>query len=65
MYIIQYMKCGLFCLPVQAVIDGLIKKNHLIEMLTSMGAVVQAILQEENRLYAESDPRKGGYSAGY
>ncbi|GAA6088476.1 glutathione hydrolase 1 proenzyme [Tachysurus ichikawai] len=48
-----------------AVIDGLIKKNHLIEMLTSMGAVVQAILQEENRLYAESDPRKGGYSAGY
>lgn len=49
----------------QAVIDGLIKKNHLTEMLTTTGAVVQAILREENRLYAESDPRKGGYAAGY
>ncbi|XP_017345204.1 glutathione hydrolase 1 proenzyme isoform X1 [Ictalurus punctatus] len=48
-----------------AVIDGLIKKNHLTEMLTTTGAVVQAILREENRLYAESDPRKGGYAAGY
>ncbi|KAK3522102.1 hypothetical protein QTP70_025265, partial [Hemibagrus guttatus] len=48
-----------------AVIEGLVKKNHLIEVLTSIGAVVQAILQEENHLYAESDPRKGGYAAGY
>ncbi|KAF4081808.1 hypothetical protein AMELA_G00144570 [Ameiurus melas] len=48
-----------------AVIDGLIKKNHLTEMMKSMGAVVQAIVQKENRLYAESDPRKGGYAAGY
>lgn len=49
----------------QAVMEGLIKKHHLMQNLTSMGAVVQAILQEENRLYAESDPRKGGYAAGY
>ncbi|XP_060764333.1 glutathione hydrolase 1 proenzyme [Neoarius graeffei] len=48
-----------------AVMEGLIKKHHLMQNLTSMGAVVQAILQEENRLYAESDPRKGGYAAGY
>ncbi|KAF5892020.1 gamma-glutamyltranspeptidase 1-like [Clarias magur] len=48
-----------------AVTDGLVKKNHVIEKLTSMGAVVQAILKKENGLYAESDPRKGGYAAGY
>ncbi|TSM12567.1 Glutathione hydrolase 1 proenzyme [Bagarius yarrelli] len=48
-----------------AVIEGLIEKNHQIEKLTAIGAVVQAILQKENRLYAESDPRKGGYAAGY
>lgn len=61
-YDVQYRS---FSFPVQAVMDGLIKKNHLTEMLTSMGAVVQAILQEEGILYAESDPRKGGYTAGY
>lgn len=49
----------------QAVMEGLMKKKHVIENLTSTGAVVQAILQEENRLYAESDYRKGGYAAGY
>ncbi|KAI5100081.1 glutathione hydrolase 1 proenzyme [Silurus meridionalis] len=48
-----------------AVMEGLMKKNHLIEILTSTGAVIQAILQDDNRLYAESDPRKGGHVAGY
>lgn len=49
----------------QDVADGLREKNHETEYLTSTGAVVQAVLRHENRLYAKSDPRKGGYAAGY
>ncbi|XP_015240595.1 PREDICTED: gamma-glutamyltranspeptidase 1-like isoform X2 [Cyprinodon variegatus] len=47
------------------VADGLREKNHETEYLTSTGAVVQAVVRHENRLYAKSDPRKGGYAAGY
>ncbi|XP_026881105.2 glutathione hydrolase 1 proenzyme [Electrophorus electricus] len=48
-----------------AVLEGLAKKNHVLELLTSTGAVVQAVLRERGRLEAQSDPRKGGYAAGY
>ncbi|KAM4532844.1 glutathione hydrolase 1 proenzyme [Fundulus diaphanus] len=47
------------------VFDGLAKKNHETEYLTSTGAVVQAVVRYENRLYAKSDPRKWAYAAGY
>ncbi|XP_012704845.2 glutathione hydrolase 1 proenzyme [Fundulus heteroclitus] len=47
------------------VFDGLAKKNHATEYLTSTGAVVQAVVRHENRLYAKSDPRKWAYAAGY
>ncbi|XP_036450540.1 glutathione hydrolase 1 proenzyme [Colossoma macropomum] len=48
-----------------AVSDGLAQKNHIIEQLTSSGAVVQAIRRQGELLEAQSDPRKGGYAAGY
>uniref|UniRef100_A0A087YPD3 Glutathione hydrolase n=1 Tax=Poecilia formosa TaxID=48698 RepID=A0A087YPD3_POEFO len=47
------------------IIDGLAKKNHVTAFLTSPGAVVQAVLRRDNKLSAKSDPRKGGYAAGY
>ncbi|XP_030624123.1 glutathione hydrolase 1 proenzyme [Chanos chanos] len=49
----------------QALLEGLAKKNHETEMLTSVGAVVQAVMREGERLHAVSDHRKGGYAAGY
>uniref|UniRef100_A0A3B1K1G1 Gamma-glutamyltransferase 1b n=1 Tax=Astyanax mexicanus TaxID=7994 RepID=A0A3B1K1G1_ASTMX len=49
----------------QAVADGLAQKNHVIEVLTSTGAVVQAIERRGMWIEAVSDPRKGGYAAGY
>ncbi|MBN3289985.1 GGT1 hydrolase, partial [Polypterus senegalus] len=49
----------------QAVQDGLRAKNHIIEKLPPPGAVVQAILHDGHRIYAECDERKGGYPAGY
>ncbi|XP_066507443.1 glutathione hydrolase 1 proenzyme [Hoplias malabaricus] len=48
-----------------AVLDGLTAKNHVIEQLTSYGAVVQAITRNGDKLEAQSDPRKGGFAAGY
>ncbi|KAG2470859.1 GGT1 hydrolase, partial [Polypterus senegalus] len=48
-----------------AVQDGLRAKNHIIEKLPPPGAVVQAILHDGHRIYAECDERKGGYPAGY
>ncbi|KAL7848088.1 hypothetical protein AOLI_G00228060 [Acnodon oligacanthus] len=48
-----------------AVSDGLALKNHVIEELNTTGAVVQAIRRQGERLEAKSDPRKGGYAAGY
>uniref|UniRef100_A0A3B3X7U0 Gamma-glutamyltransferase 1b n=1 Tax=Poecilia mexicana TaxID=48701 RepID=A0A3B3X7U0_9TELE len=47
------------------IMDGLAKKNHVTAFLTSPGAVVQAVLRRDNKLSAKSDPRKGGYAAGY
>lgn len=49
----------------QAILEGLAAKNHVIEELKSMGAVVQAVVRYTAGLSAESDPRKGGYAAGY
>uniref|UniRef100_A0A8C9RWK4 Glutathione hydrolase n=1 Tax=Scleropages formosus TaxID=113540 RepID=A0A8C9RWK4_SCLFO len=45
--------------------DVLLKFNkHLTEAMYN-NAVVQAVLKQAGSLYAESDPRKGGYPAGY
>lgn len=55
----------LSCFTSQEIVDGLAKKNHETEFLTSFGAVVQAVVRHENRLFAKSDPRKGGYAVGY
>ncbi|CAL8321631.1 unnamed protein product [Lota lota] len=47
------------------VLAGLALKNHETEILKSTGAVVQAVVRHGNSLHAQSDPRKGGYAAGY
>ncbi|KAK7120864.1 hypothetical protein R3I94_020750 [Phoxinus phoxinus] len=49
----------------KAVLEGLAQKNHVTEVLKSTGAVVQAVVRDSAGLSAESDPRKGGYAAGY
>ncbi|XP_051973634.1 glutathione hydrolase 1 proenzyme-like [Xyrauchen texanus] len=49
----------------RAVLEGLAQKNHVTEVSKSTGAVVQAVVQYNAGLSAESDPRKGGYAAGY
>lgn len=45
------------------------KKGHVLEALTSGGAITQFIVQNKHRhleeLVAVSDPRKGGFPAGY
>lgn len=45
--------------------DGLVQKNHGIRQLRSPDSVVQAVVRQGEHLCAESDPRKGGYPAGY
>ena len=48
-----------------AIIDGLRKKGHVVKT-SSLFAVVQAIYKGKDGLvYAKSDPRKYGKSAGY
>lgn len=47
------------------VAEGLVQKNHEVEYLDSLGAVVQAVVRYERGLLGQSDPRKGGYAAGY
>lgn len=49
----------------QAVLEGLAQKNHFTEVLKSTVSVVQAIVRYSDGLRAKSDPRKGGYAAGY
>ncbi|XP_055009489.1 glutathione hydrolase 1 proenzyme isoform X2 [Boleophthalmus pectinirostris] len=49
----------------QKILDGLNLKNHPTQNLKSSGAVVQAVVQYKDGLLAQSDPRKGGYAAGY
>ncbi|XP_063050432.1 gamma-glutamyltransferase 1a isoform X3 [Engraulis encrasicolus] len=49
----------------KSVLDGLAQKNHVTELLRSPGAVVQAVVRQGDQICAESDPRKGGYPAGY
>ncbi|KAI4897914.1 hypothetical protein NFI96_023117 [Prochilodus magdalenae] len=49
----------------ESVLDGLAQKNHVTELLKSSSAVVQAIRRQGENLVAQSDPRKGGYGAGY
>ncbi|XP_017266013.1 glutathione hydrolase 1 proenzyme [Kryptolebias marmoratus] len=47
------------------ILDGLMKKNHETDVLSSTGAVVQAVVRYEEGLKAQSDPRKWAYAAGY
>lgn len=49
----------------QSVLNGLVQKNHVTEVLRTPDSVVQAVVRQGGRLCAESDPRKGGYPAGY
>ncbi|XP_062411059.1 glutathione hydrolase 1 proenzyme [Sardina pilchardus] len=48
-----------------AILEGLKQKNHETALLTSVAAVVQGVMREGDGIVAESDPRKGGYAAGY
>lgn len=51
--------------PWQSVLEGLVQKNHVTQLLRTPASVVQAVVRQGERLCAESDPRKGGYPAGY
>lgn len=57
--------CLYLCSCRQNILDGLALKNHEIDVLKSMGAVVQAVLRQDEGLQAKSDPRKWAYAAGY
>ncbi|XP_076010334.1 gamma-glutamyltransferase 1a [Genypterus blacodes] len=48
-----------------SVLEGLIQKNHVTQLLSIPGSVVQAVVRQGERLSAASDPRKGGHPAGY
>uniref|UniRef100_M4AKP6 Glutathione hydrolase n=1 Tax=Xiphophorus maculatus TaxID=8083 RepID=M4AKP6_XIPMA len=49
----------------EKVSQGLEQKNHVTQTLRTPDSVVQAVVRQGERLCAESDPRKGGYPAGY
>lgn len=60
-----YMFVCVLMLPWQSVLEGLAQKNHVTQLLRTPDSVVQAVVRQGERLCAESDPRKGGYPAGY
>ncbi|XP_078408973.1 glutathione hydrolase 1 proenzyme-like isoform X1 [Cetorhinus maximus] len=47
--------------------EGLQERHHTLKMITKLtsGGVVQAIVRDEGKWFAESDYRKGGKPAGY
>ncbi|XP_029366557.1 gamma-glutamyltransferase 1a isoform X1 [Echeneis naucrates] len=49
----------------KSVLEGLAQKNHVTQLLRTPDSVVQAVVRQGEQLCAESDPRKGGYPAGY
>ncbi|XP_038649691.1 glutathione hydrolase 1 proenzyme-like isoform X1 [Scyliorhinus canicula] len=51
----------------KAILEGLQERHHILETLTRLprGGVVQAIVRDEGKWFAESDYRKGGKPAGY
>ncbi|XP_072443092.1 glutathione hydrolase 1 proenzyme-like [Chiloscyllium punctatum] len=51
----------------KAVQEGLQERHHTLKMITKLtsGGVVQAIVRDEGKWFAESDYRKGGKPAGY
>ncbi|KAK2819117.1 hypothetical protein Q5P01_024678 [Channa striata] len=49
----------------QEILDGLALKNHETKFLSSTGAVVQAVVCQNDGIQAQSDPRKWAYAAGY
>ncbi|XP_078409933.1 glutathione hydrolase 1 proenzyme-like isoform X3 [Cetorhinus maximus] len=50
-----------------AVQEGLQERHHTLKIITKLtsGGVVQAIVRDEGKWFAESDYRKGGKPAGY
>ncbi|XP_029426861.1 glutathione hydrolase 1 proenzyme-like isoform X2 [Rhinatrema bivittatum] len=49
----------------QSIEDSLKERHHEIMRIPIAGSIVQAILRKEDKLFAASDSRKGGYPAGY
>ncbi|XP_078409932.1 glutathione hydrolase 1 proenzyme-like isoform X2 [Cetorhinus maximus] len=51
----------------KAVQEGLQERHHTLKIITKLtsGGVVQAIVRDEGKWFAESDYRKGGKPAGY
>ncbi|XP_077418045.1 gamma-glutamyltransferase 1a [Vanacampus margaritifer] len=47
------------------ILEGLIWKNHVTHLQKNPDSVVQVVMRQGEHLCAESDPRKGGYPAGY
>ncbi|XP_061527044.1 gamma-glutamyltransferase 1a [Phycodurus eques] len=47
------------------ILEGLIWKNHVTQLQRTPDSVVQVVMRQGGHLRAESDPRKGGYPAGY
>lgn len=61
----MYVCACVMLIPWQSVLEGLVQKNHVTQLLPTPDSVVQAVVRQGERLCAESDPRKGGYPAGY
>ncbi|XP_058246206.1 glutathione hydrolase light chain 1-like isoform X9 [Hemibagrus wyckioides] len=45
--------------------DGLEQRSHVIEEWKSSLAVVEAVMRQDDKICAESDPRNGGHPTGY